>query len=180
MSHLNASASALVSEHLSLFLDLEITTGVLDLACGNGRNGLAVLQHHLPVTFADNNDAALSEVEEVINQSGVAGSTWLVDLEEPGTEPLAKLSFDAILVFNYLHRPLFDGIKAALRPGGLIFYETFTVKQRQFGRPSNPDFLLEPGELKAVFEGWELLHEFEGEMSNPQRAVANLIARKTH
>ncbi len=178
MSHLNASASALVSEHLSLLKDLEITNGVLDLACGNGRNGLVVLQHNIPVTFADNNDSALNEVEKLISQAELGGSTWKVDFEEPGTNSLANKSFDAILVFNYLHRPLIADIREAVRPGGLIFYETFTVNQRRFGRPTNPDFLLQPAELPSAFEGWEIIHAYEGELPNPQRAVANLIARK--
>ncbi len=65
-----------------------------------------------------------------------------------------------------------------ITPGGLIYYETFTKDNRKFGRPNNADYLLHPNELKDAFKGWEILHYFEGELSVPARAVANIIARK--
>jgi tellurite methyltransferase len=95
-----------------------------------------------------------------------------------GRNPLISKSFDAVIVFNYLHRPLFPFIREAIRPGGLIVYETFTVDQKRFGRPSNLDFLLEQHELAQAFAGWELIRSFEGEVSSPERAIARLIARK--
>jgi len=82
------------------------------------------------------------------------------------------------MVFNYLHRPLFPAIKEAIRPGGLIVYETFNLEQKKFGRPSNPDYLLQVGELCQAFEGWEIISEFEGEASDPERAISRLIARR--
>ncbi len=178
MSHSNAIVAPLVSDNLGLLQELNMTEGVLDLACGNGRNGLFLLQHHIPVTFADNNESALGEVEQKLEACTTKAQIWQVDLEVPGQDPLAGKQFDAILVFNYLHRPLMNSIQNAVRPGGLVMYETFTVDQAKHGRPSNPDFLLKPGELLDSFAAWEILSYNEGERSNPVSAKASLVARK--
>ena len=106
------------------------------------------------------------------------GRTWLVDLENPGTSPLAGLKFSAILTFRYLHRPLFPALREAVLPGGLVVYETFTTENHRFGRPSNPDFLLKPGELETIFEDWQIIFYFEGDLRHPDRNVARLVARK--
>lgn len=178
MTHSNATVSQLVAENLSLLTALKAEYGVLDLACGSGRNGMHLISNNIAVTFADHNAAALAEVEAALPKGSSLGKTWLVDLETGQSDPLAGMQFDAILVFNYLHRPLMNAIGRAIKSGGLLFYETFTTAQREFGRPSNPDFLLRPGELREYFVDWELLQYFEGERDNPKRAVASLIARK--
>lgn len=178
MTHSNATVSPLVAENLSLLTALEAEYGVLDLACGSGRNGLHLISNDIAVTFADHDAAALAEVEAALPGGNNLGKIWLVDLEKGQSDPLAGMQFDAILVFNYLHRPLMNAIGRAIKSGGLLFYETFTTAQREFGRPSNPDFLLRPGELREFFVDWEILQYFEGERDNPQRAVASLIARK--
>jgi hypothetical protein len=83
-----------------------------------------------------------------------------------------------VLGFCYLHRPLFPLFKEAVIPGGLVVYETFTTGQRQFGRPNNPDFLLQPGELAALFDDWEIIFQFEGVAKDPDRCIAQVVARK--
>lgn len=184
MTHSIANASSLLVDNLELFDELQTDNGVLDLACGAGRNGLFLLSHNVPVIFADNNEAHLQSLSPALEQFGEAGKRsdcWLVDLEavpSAGGNPLAGRTFDAVVVFNYLHRPLFPAIREAIRPGGLIVYETFTVQQKRFGRPNNPDFLLQAGELREAFGSWECLEDFEGELPGPTRAVARLIARK--
>lgn len=184
MTHSIANASSLLVDYIGLFENLEIEHGVLDLACGKGRNGLFLVSHNVPVIFADNNEAHLQSLAPALEEAGDGAkrsACWAVDFESglsEGHNPLAGRDFDAVLVFNYLHRPLFPAIKEAIRPGGLIVYETFTVEQRAFGRPSNPDFLLRPGELRQAFAGWECIEDFEGEASEPRRAVARLVARK--
>lgn len=170
--------ATLLSDHLPLLLALPMSNGVLDLACGRGRNGIFLASYKIPVVFADIDEIALSDVETRLQSKGLTGNCWHVDLEQPGINVLEKKQFDGILVFNYLHRALFPAIKAATRPGGLVFYETFTVLQRQFGRPSNPDFLLLPGELGQYFNDREVLHYREGELHEPDRPVAQLVARK--
>ncbi len=184
MTHSITNASSLLVKNSALFDNLEIGTGVLDLACGMGRNGLFLVHHNVPVIFADNNEAHLQSVLQALESAGASAESsecWLVDFEaevEAGRNPLVGKCFDAILVFNYLHRPLFPFIREAVRPGGLLVYETFTLDQKRFGRPSNPDFLLRHGELRQAFEGWEIIESYEGNLANPQRAIARLIARK--
>ena len=82
------------------------------------------------------------------------------------------------MIVTYLHRPLIPCIKKALKQGGLLIYETFTIEQPQFGKPHNPAFLLRPQELFEWFNQWEVLHYFEGIKEGPRRAVAQIVCRK--
>jgi len=176
MAQLNASR--LLVENFQLLEATGLTKGVLDLACGRGRNGLFLLQSNIPTTFADNNPAALRYVSVQAAKVPAPAVCWLVDLEDKKQNPFESKCFDAILVFNYLHRPLIEPIKNAVDRGGYLFYETFTIQQREIGRPQNPNYLLKPGELLELLDGWHVEHYFEGEQENPRRAIANVIARK--
>jgi len=178
MAHSNSNPAPLLSDNLHLFAEMTITHGVLDLACGSGRNGLLLVSQGLPVTFADRDRDQLAALKEDARFTSALCRLWTVDLEQDEMTPLAEKTFDAILVFNYLHRPLFPQLKAAVRPGGLMIYETFTVAQRALGRPNRDAFLLQPGELSQEFADWERIYEFEGELKAPRRAVASIIARK--
>jgi len=168
----------LLVAHLALLLE-EVSRGpVLDLACGDGHNGVFLAERGLAVMCCDTSRGALERAGELASRRGATVSLWEVDLERPGINPLREDAYGAILVFRYLHRPLFPCIRKALRPGGLLVYETFTVEQAAFGRPRNPDHLLHPGELRQAFADWEILHSFEGVKENPRRAVAQLVCRK--
>jgi SAM-dependent methyltransferase len=119
---------------------------VLDLACGKGRHAalLAGLGH--PVLAADRDQAALALAGR---HAGV--TTMQVDLEAPGAKwPFEPRRFAGIVVTNYLHRPLMRYLVQSLRPDGVLIYETFSQGNAVFGKPSNPAFLLEPGELLAT------------------------------
>jgi len=159
---------------------------VLDLACGTGRNGLLLVEHNIPVVFADIRQDALDQVRESLAKNRLAGQQtselWQVDFEAPDSSALEEESYGAILVFRYLHRPLMAALERAVVPGGLVIYETFTVEQPKFGRPTNPDFLLEADELPRHFSEWDILHQFEGEALNVNtektQAIAQLVARK--
>lgn len=121
---------------------------VLDLACGAGRHARFFLERGCRVTAIDRDLSALAELR---------GDPRLelleIDLEQDGARPLAGRSFDAVVVVNYLHRPLMADIVAAVAPGGLLLYETFAVGNERFGRPRNPDYLLAPGELLEAVRG---------------------------
>jgi SAM-dependent methyltransferase len=120
-----------------------VTSGgtVLDLACGGGRHGRLFLGNGHPVTFLDRD---LSGVADLRGHERAA----LLDADiETGPWPLDGRSFDAVVVTNYLWRPLKPQIIAALGTGGVLIYETFMRGNERFGKPSNPDFLLVPHEL---------------------------------
>ncbi len=168
----------LLQDHLDLLTGLDRSSPVLDLACGSGRNGLVLSQQGVSVVFADRSVADLDQINRQLTENDWPGRTWQVDLEQPGSEPLAGLQFSSIIGFRYLHRPIFPALLKAVIPGGLVVYETFTTGNRRFGRPNNPDFLLKPGELKTIFRDWQIIFYFEGDLQNPDRSVAQLVARK--
>ncbi len=174
-------ASNLVKQTLPAIREAGLTGQVLDLACGSGRNGLYLVTQGQRVVFADRQQDRLDQLSNDLQTNALA-DYWCVDFEEPAKDPLERLSFSAILVFRYLHRPLMPAIKRAVRPGGLVIYETYTVDQPRFGRPTNPNFLLQAGELEDIFHGWEILHSFEGlsvsESSGQQQAIAQIVARR--
>jgi tellurite methyltransferase len=172
------TAARLLLEHLDLLTKLDHSLPVLDLACGSGRNGLMLAELGIPVVFADRSSNALKTIERYLTENGLPGRTWEVDLEQAGVNPLPNDGYDAIIVFRYLHRPLFPALLNAIKHGGLVIYETFTIGNRQFGRPNNPDFLLQPGELASVFQDWEIIYSFEGMLQDPDRAVARIVARR--
>ena len=162
VTHSNLKESALLVRHISLLEALEVSHGVLDLACGSGRNGRYLLGRGLPVVFADIDGEKLASLSAVDVPDPAMMRLWEVDFEQKTNNPLAGKTFDAILIFNYL----------------LVFYETFTEQQRRFGRPSNPVFLLKPDELKSWFETWQIIYCEELERADPPSHVASLVARK--
>jgi tellurite methyltransferase len=184
---MTANYSPLLPEYLSRLAPAAATGPIVDLACGSGRNGLYLIEHNIPVVFADINPTVLAEVEQALagerySSSAHLATLWPVDLEHYQGKQLNDRMFGGMLVYRYLHRPLFESIKQAVYPGGIVIYETFTVDQPQFGRPRNPDFLLEHGELQAYFSDWDILHSFEGVVENnnggsPQ-AIAQIVAIK--
>ena len=168
----------LLVDHLDLLTGSDCSLPVLDLACGSGRNGLLLARQGIPVVFADRSVADLDDIKRRLTENGWPGRTWQVDLEQPGSEPLAGLQFSAIITFRYLHRPLFPALLKAIIPGGLAVYETFTTENRRFGRPNNPEFLLKQHELKTIFKDWQTIFYFEGDLQNPDRNMAQIVARR--
>ena len=93
--------------------------------------------------------------------------------------PLGDARFDVIVATNYLHRPLFPALEAALAPGGLLIYETFAAGNAAFGKPSNPDYLLQPRELLDVFGATLKVLAFEdGFTAQPKPAMVQRIAAR--
>jgi SAM-dependent methyltransferase len=143
---------------------------VLDLACGTGRHARFLAARGCSVLAVDR------DAEAIAMLAAVAGVfTRTADLEGAAW-PFAPSSFDAVVVANYLHRPLFGPIVDALRPGGVLVYETFMVGNERFGRPSNPHFLLRPGELLEAVQGpLEVVAFEQGEVGTPRPAVVQRI-----
>jgi len=147
----------------------------LDVACGRGRHALWLAEHGWRVTAIDRDAGALRELEAEARRRGLPITTESVDLERVDAA-LPDRAFDVIVVVHYLHRPLFPRLLAALRPGGVLVYETFTAAQAARGKPTNPDFLLRPGELHQLVGSLEVLESREGEFDG--RDVASAMARK--
>ena len=178
MTNTDPRPAKLLEEFLPLLNNTIKDNGVLDLACGSGRNGIFLARHNLPVVFADINPAALKKISSELTGLETDAQFWEVDFDDPVSRPLAGKKFDVILVFNYLHRPLIPSIRNCLVGGGLLLYETFSVAQAAIGRPRNPAFLLKPAELREWFKDWEILLDFEGADTSPPRYYASLVARK--
>ena len=178
MNQAELKPHALLQEFVDILLQEAPHGSVLDLASGNCHNGIFLAQQGFNVICCDISAAALNSVSDAAGSLGVKVKTLQIDLERQDSNPLPPEQFAVILVFRYLHRPLLPHLREALQHTGFLIYETYTVDQVKFGRPHNPDFLLKPKELLEAFTGWKIIHYFEGILSNPDRAVAQLVCRK--
>jgi tellurite methyltransferase len=149
---------------------------VLDVACGRGRHALLLATAGFQVTAVDRDAEALEWLAVTARSLGLEVTCQLLDLETTPPPDLGNARFDAVLVFNYLHRPLFPALRSALVAGGRLFYETFTVDQAERGHPKNPAFLLRPGELPTLAAPLTVLHAREGEVDG--RCVASIVAER--
>jgi len=156
----------------------------LDLACGRGRHALAAAAMGVPCLAVDRDGGALRVLADRARSRRVPASLLLpvrTDLETPRGIPVRPESCGAVLVFRFLYRPLAAAIHETLAPGGLLLYETFTIRQRDLPHgPGNPDFLLGEGELPGLFPGLEVLEHREGLEARSGRLwhLAALAARK--
>jgi tellurite methyltransferase len=148
----------------------------LDIACGSGREAVFLALQGFRTEAVDVLPDALDRCNDLARRHEVAVATRLSDVQaEPA---IGADHYDLVCCFNFLHRPLMPVIARAVRPGGLVIYETFLREQRErFGRPLRDSHILKPEELPTWFEEWETLVFREG-MSGPRRIVASLIARK--
>lgn len=149
---------------------------VLDVACGDGRNGLYLAGAGANVQLVDVSALAREGLEQGDWPANVRFSQ--LDLETDPPPAFEPGSYGVVLVFRYLHRPLMEGLKACLAPGGLFVMETFLEGQEAFGKPRNPAHLLRRGELAAWFRGWEILENFEGRLDDPPRFMGRIVCRK--
>jgi SAM-dependent methyltransferase len=168
-----ANPSAWVARFSSL-----ITPGgrVLDLAAGSGRHSLHLAKLGFSVLAVDRDAAALEVIAQ--SQPGLAIDIEQLDLEGP-TWPLADRSglFDAVVVTNYLYRPYLELLPDLLAEGGVLIYETFAHGNAAFGKPSNPDFLLQAGELLdfAARHGLHVLAYSDLYQAQPKPAMVQSI-----
>jgi SAM-dependent methyltransferase len=141
---------------------------VLDVAAGGGRHSRLFVQRGHPVVAVDRDTSAL-------HAPGI--ETIMADLEAGGPWPLGARRFGGVVVANYLHRPILDAIVGAVAPGGVLLYETFAVGNERFGKPSNPNFLLRPGELlETVRDRLRVVAYEDLEVSEPRPAMIQRIA----
>ena len=147
----------------------------LDVAAGEGRNAVFLARHGLEVEAVDISEVGLEKAQRLAEAAGVTIRTIVADLEDYS---IPKQRYDVVVVINYLERDLIDDLKSALRPGGLVIYETYTVAQLDIPEAHHlrREYLLELGELQAMFEDFEILEYTE--TADDHKAVASLIARK--
>ena len=141
---------------------------VLDVACGSGRHLRWFAQRGCRVTGVDRDAAALAPLREI-------GEVLVADIEN-GPWPWPGRAFDAVLVTNYLWRPLLPTIVASVAPGGVLVYETFSIGNESVGKPSNPAFLLTPGELLQATRGLRVVAYEDGFLASPDRYVQRVCA----
>ena len=141
---------------------------VLDVACGSGRHVRWFHARGCRVTGVDRDAATLSPL------AGIA-ETVLADIES-GPWPLPGRRFDAVVVTNYLWRPLLPTIVDSVAEGGVLIYETFAQGNETVGKPSNPDFLLRPQELLQAVTGLRVVAFEDGFVSCPERFVQRISA----
>jgi len=143
---------------------------VLDVAAGNGRHARWLARLGFEVDAVDRDASALH---------GIGGVAALEADIEAEAWPYAGRRFDAVVVTNYLHRPLLPTLVDSLEPGGLLVYETFARGNERFGKPSNPAFLLEPGELLEAVRGRLRILAYEDLVQGEPRpaAIQRIAAR---
>jgi len=117
---------------------------------------------------------AIAFLRHTADRLGLPVTCEVVDLETTPAPDLGSARYDAVVVFNYLHRPLMPVLRDALMPGGRLFYETFTAAQAERGHPKNPAFLLQLGELQQRVAPLTVILSREGEVDG--RFVASVVA----
>lgn len=176
-SLLHTTSLDLPSPWVARFAPLMPPGETLDLACGSGRHARLLSSLGHPVLAVDRNAEVLARVK------GAGISTLQIDLEDAGGQqapwPFEDGRFAGIVVTNYLHRPLFQGIFDSLVPGGVLVYETFAAGNERLGKPSNPRFLLQPGELLDLVRNaghplWVIAFE-DGYVDLPRPAMVQRI-----
>jgi|SRR5262245_10856871 len=171
--HVNDEPHPLVVEYASTL----IPGRALDLACGVGRHAICLAQHGWEVTAVDSSRVAIEILRERADLFGVKVNDRIVDLErgEFAVEPGA---YDLIVDTHFLQFNLFPAIRSGVRIGGVVLAVIAMVDDDPNVKPMNPAFLLQPGELRAQFDGWEFLHEYEGKRKKHGRAMAEVVVRR--
>lgn len=145
---------------------------VLDVACGHGRHMRWFAERGHPVTGVDRSPEAIAAVAPLGTavQADIENGPWpLMESGQPQT-------FEAVVVSNYLWRALFPVLLQSLAPGGVLIYETFTAGNETVGKPSRPDFLLQPGELLRAFADLRMVAFEDGFLPAPHRYVQRIAA----
>jgi len=154
------------------------TGKALDVAMGMGRNAFYLASLGFQVTGIDISSVAVERCHEEAQRRGLSVEALLADLE---SYDLPEEEYDLVVNFYYLDRGLAPRLVAALKPGGVLVFETFTLGQRALGwGPQSPQFLLQPGELRGMFPSLKVLLYREGTFASARgkKAIASLIGRK--
>lgn len=151
----------------------------LDIACGAGRHAIFLAEHGWQVVAVDASRVGIEITNERARERGVVIDTRIADLER-GEFIIEPDAYDLICVFYYLQRDLFQQIRAGVVKSGTLVAAIHIIDEDPSARLSNPAFSLKPEELRAEFQGWEILHYREGQPDDERhkRRTAEIIARK--
>ena len=153
----------------------------LDIAMGNGRNAIYLATRGFDVDGVDVDPDVVAQARQTARRFHAPIRAVIGNVED-GTYIVPMETYDVIVVFNFLHRPLFRDIQDGLKPGGVVVYQTYLEDQIRFGKPRNPSHLLRRGELADVFGGFEILRQHERVDSavpgGPPCALSGIVARK--
>jgi tellurite methyltransferase len=151
----------------------------LDLASGAGRHAIWLAERGWQVTAVDYSHSGMQILQERANEKDLRIQAVVADLEKQEFV-IGPESYDLIVVCNYLQRDLFPSIRAGTRIGGVVIAVIAIVDNDPEIKPMNPAYLLNPGELRATFDGWQVIHDFEGKPhGNPhRRSIAEIVARR--
>ena len=157
-------------------IDLLPRGKALDVAMGEGRNAVFLAKNGFNVDGCDISEIAVKKALDMAKENNVKIHAFVADLE---TYKLPKDTYDVIACFYYLQRGLVPQMKEALKPGGMIIYETYTIENRErgFEGPKNKDYLLKPNELLDLFKDLKIIYYRELVLNN-KKAIASLIAKK--
>ena len=163
-------------EFLGEHIDLLPRGKALDIAMGEGRNAVFLAKNGFTVDGCDISEIAIKKALDLAKENNVKVRAFVADLE---TYKLPQNTYDVIACFYYLQRDLVPQMKEALKPGGMIIYETYTIEnqERGFEGPKNKDYLLKPNELLDLFKDFKIIY-YRELVLNSKKAVASLIAKK--
>jgi tellurite methyltransferase len=172
----------IINEPLPLLVRVveELRPGrALDLACGPGRHALFLAERGWQVTAVDASRVAIELLEKQARERGLHVDARVADLER-GEFMIEPEAYDLVGVFYYLQRELFPQVRAGVRVGQVAVAAIHMVDESPAAHPMNEDYLLQPGELRAQFRGWEIMHDYEGPSTEGghSRRTAELVARK--
>jgi SAM-dependent methyltransferase len=168
-----------LAEHRPWLADRPAPGRALDVACGDGRNSRYLAELGFEVDAIDISDVVVARLNATAITLDLRVSSWVADLELRAD--LRPDHYDVVVNFNYLQRSLFDGLARALRPGGLLLFETFARPHvDELGHSFRPEFVLGDNELLRAFAGLRVRHYFEGvaERSGKPRGIASLVAER--
>lgn len=163
-------------EFLKEYINILPRGKALDIAMGEGRNAVFLAKNGFEVDGCDVSDIAVKKTLELAKENNVRVNAFVADLE---TYKLPKDAYDVVACFYYLQRSLIPQIKEALKPGGMVIYETYTIEnwERGFEGPKNKDYLLKTNELLDLFKDLTIIY-YRELILDDKKAVASLIARK--
>jgi SAM-dependent methyltransferase len=151
----------------------------LDLACGPGRHAIFLAERGWKVTAVDGSRVGIELLKKNARARGVEVDARVADLERNGFK-IEREAYDLIGVFYYLQRNLFAQIREGVHAGGVVIAAIHMVDDSPEAHPVNEDYLLQPGELRAEFRGWQIMHDYEGPSTEGghRRRTAEIVARK--